>query len=153
MNRWVCAHMHVQRRPDGLQDGKGISSQFRVSSQYVTSPYKVSTQWGKIEKIWDVNPRTRGLRGTVAWCEDESSFTLAHEPSVGPYNMQPCITLQGWAPEGEPKRDWPNPAWRVETQKDEQDGEKHKGTGSGGGPFSSAPLEVAPIHLQLQKPQ
>ena len=68
-----------------------------MSSQYVTSIYKVSAQWGKIEQIWDMNPGPQRVTGTVGVCEGESSFTLAHEPSIGPYKMQPHATLRGWA--------------------------------------------------------
>lgn len=49
----VCAYMHVQIWPYGLQGRKEVSSWFRVSSLCVTSICKVPTQWGKIEKIWD----------------------------------------------------------------------------------------------------
>lgn len=68
--RNVCAHMHVQTGPHDLH----VSSPSIASSQCVTSICKVSTQQGKIEKIW--GSRIEGEL-TVGWCEDESPFTLA----------------------------------------------------------------------------
>lgn len=81
------ARTHIQTRPRGPRGGKEISSWCRMSSQCVTSIYKVSAQWGKIEQIWDMNPGPRMVTGTVGVCKGESSFTLAHEPSIGPYKM------------------------------------------------------------------
>lgn len=84
---YISACTHVQTWPHGPQHRKETSGWFSMSSQCVTSIYKVSTQWGKIEKIRDMNPGPRRVAGTAGVCEGESSFTLAHEPSIGPYKM------------------------------------------------------------------